>query len=63
LEDDAYRHAGMVLAYSIVHGGTKPAFFSELAYQCIVHGLDMPTPSLSDVADPDLRLKIKEVTF
>jgi len=45
--------AGQVLAYSIVHRGTFPTFFSELLYSAISgsDGCSAANPQLADVGD------------
>ncbi|XP_028454088.1 uncharacterized protein LOC114568671 isoform X3 [Perca flavescens] len=54
-----YRTYGGMIAVALVHGGVFPSFFSERLYQNLC---SIPTspPTLEEVADQDLQLKLKD---
>lgn len=48
------------MAVALVHGGVLPSFFSERLYQNLCSTPTSP-PTLEEVADQDLQLKLKKV--
>ena len=53
-EKDAYRLVGLILAWSVVHGGPGGKFLCPTLYDSVVYGPDVTNPSLDDV--PTLQL-------
>ena len=53
-EKDAYRLVGLILAWSVVHGGPGGKCLCPALYDSVVYGLDATNPSLEDV--PTLQL-------
>lgn len=58
LDTGKYKVVGGIIAYSIVHGGPSPRFFSEKMYRMLVHGAESFKPTLDDVADYELKQKL-----
>jgi len=63
LENNTYEFAGQLLAYSIVHRGTLPTFFSDLLYTAISEGCWRASPELSDVTDESIRQHLQAVSI
>lgn len=61
MREDRYFIAGRAIAVSLVHGGPPAGFLSPTLFSCLVDGPDLAKPVLEDVADSDLRDKIKRV--
>ncbi|XP_039467422.1 uncharacterized protein LOC120439971 [Oreochromis aureus] len=61
MREDRYFIAGRAIAVSLVHGGPPAGFLSPTLFSCLVDGPDLAKPVLEDVADSDLREKIKRV--
>ena len=57
-EKDLYRLVGVVLAWSLGHGGPVGNFFSGTLYDSIAYGPGTTPPRLEDIPDPDLKQKI-----
>ncbi|KAL7375259.1 hypothetical protein ABVT39_014430 [Epinephelus coioides] len=62
MREDRYFIAGRAIAVSLVHGGPPAGFLSPTLFSCLVDGPELAKPVLKDVADNDLREKIKRVT-
>ena len=63
MREDRYVIAGRAIAVSLVHGGPPACFLSPTLFTCLVNGPDFAKPTLEDIADGDLREKIKMVYF
>jgi len=63
MREDRYFIAGRAIAVSLVHGGPPATFLSPTVFSCLVEGPEKAKPLLKDVADSDLREKIKRVIF
>ena len=63
LENKTYEFAGQLLAYSIVHRGPLPNFFTDLLYTSISEGSSHVTPELTDVTDESTHQQLKTVRF
>ena len=63
LENNTYKFAGQLFAYSIVHRGTLPTFFSDLLYTAISEGCWCASPELSDVSDESIRRHLQTVSI
>ncbi|XP_034550588.1 G2/M phase-specific E3 ubiquitin-protein ligase-like [Notolabrus celidotus] len=50
-----------MIAVALVHGGVLPSFFSERLYQNLC-SLPASPPTLEEVADQDLQLKLKKIS-
>ena len=62
-EKDMYRLVGVVLAWSLAHGGPAGNFFSPTLYESIAYGPGVKQPRLEDVPDQDLKQKITQVSL
>ena len=62
LDSQTYTVAGKIMAYSIVHRGTLPAFLNEQLYVAIYDGYCKAQPDVSDVHDSTLRQKLINVS-
>ncbi|RXN32478.1 G2 M phase-specific E3 ubiquitin- ligase-like protein [Labeo rohita] len=58
MKDNAYFHAGQIMAMSIAHGGQSPCFLSELMYECLQKGPDNVKVKTEDIADEETRSQI-----
>lgn len=61
-EKDAYRLVGLILAWSVVHGGPGGKFLCPTLYDSVVYGPDVTNPSLEDVPTRELKEKIQKVS-
>ncbi|XP_028677396.1 G2/M phase-specific E3 ubiquitin-protein ligase [Erpetoichthys calabaricus] len=61
LHENLYYDAGRIIALSLVHGGPLPGFFSRLLFDCIVYGSEKAEPSLEDLSEDCISLKIKKI--
>lgn len=61
-EKDAYRLVGLILAWSVVHGGPGGKFLCPTLYDSVVYGPDVTNPSLDDVPTLQLKEKIQKVS-
>ncbi|XP_028975450.2 E3 ubiquitin-protein ligase pub3 isoform X3 [Esox lucius] len=61
MREDRYFIAGRAIAVSLVHGGPPAGFLSPTLFSCLADGPELAKPVLADVADSDLRDKIKRV--
>ena len=52
---------GVVLAWSLVHGGPGGNFLSSTLYHAIAHGVDVTTPDLNDIHDDQLLESLSKV--
>ena len=52
---------GLILPWSVVHGGPGGNFLSPTLYNSIVYGPGMTNPRLEDVPNPELKGKIEKV--
>lgn len=62
MREDTYFIAGRAISVSLVHGGPPAGFLSPTLFSCLVDGPEGAKPVLEDVADSELREKIKRVT-
>ena len=62
-EKDFYRLVGVVLAWSLVHGGPAGNFFCPTLFNAIAYGPNVKLPRLEDVPDPELKELITQVRF
>nr|XP_055036518.1 uncharacterized protein LOC129423994 [Misgurnus anguillicaudatus] len=62
MREDRYFIAGRAIAVSLVHGGPPAGFLSPTLFSSLVDGPELAKPILEDIADTDLREKIKRVT-
>ncbi|CAH3133273.1 unnamed protein product [Porites lobata] len=60
-EKDAYRLVGLILAWSVVHGGPGGKFLCPTLYDSVVYGPDVTNPSLDDVPTLQLKEKIQKI--
>ena len=60
-EKDSYRLVGVVLAWSVAHGGPAGNFFSTTLYNSIAYEAGAKAPLLDDVPDQGLKTKITQV--
>ncbi|XP_068744490.1 G2/M phase-specific E3 ubiquitin-protein ligase-like isoform X2 [Montipora capricornis] len=60
-EKSSYRMVGLILAWSVVHGGPGGNFLSPTLYNSIVYGPGMTNPRLEDVPNPELKGKIEKI--
>ncbi|XP_072171956.1 G2/M phase-specific E3 ubiquitin-protein ligase-like [Diadema setosum] len=56
-----YEAVGKMMAYSIVHHGPPPSFFTKLSYEMICGGNSVERASLSDVTDVEAREAIQKI--
>ncbi|XP_062304842.1 G2/M phase-specific E3 ubiquitin-protein ligase-like [Osmerus eperlanus] len=61
LREDRYFIAGRAIAISLVHGGPAPGFLSSTLFSCLSGSPETAKPTLDDVADIELRGKIKRI--
>lgn len=61
MKDNAYFHAGQIMAMSIAHGGQSPCFLSELMYECLQKGPDNVKVKTEDIADEETRSQVQSV--
>ncbi|XP_041916321.1 G2/M phase-specific E3 ubiquitin-protein ligase-like isoform X2 [Alosa sapidissima] len=61
MREDRYFIAGRAIAVSLVHGGPPACFLSPTLFTRPVNGPDFAKPILEDIADGDLREKIKMI--
>ena len=52
---------GVVLAWSLVHGGPGGNFFSPTLYHAIAYGVDVTKPDLNDIHDDQLSESLSKV--
>ena len=50
-EKGHYRLVGVILAWSLVHGGPGGNFLSPTLYHAIAHGVDVTKADLNDIHD------------
>ena len=50
---------GKIIALSILHGGTGPVFFAPVVIDYLFGGISAVRPSIEDVPDEEIQLKIK----
>ena len=62
-EQDRYRIVGLVLAWSLVHGGPAGNFLSPTLYNSVAYGPSVIPPRLEDVPVQKLRQKIEQVSL
>ncbi|XP_041833621.1 uncharacterized protein LOC121634773 [Melanotaenia boesemani] len=62
MREDKYFIAGRAIAVSLVHGGPPAGFLSPTLFSCLVDSPELAKPVLEDVADRDVREKIKMLT-
>ncbi|XP_078361567.1 G2/M phase-specific E3 ubiquitin-protein ligase-like [Oculina patagonica] len=60
-EEDRYRIVGLVLAWSLVHGGPAGNFLSPTLYNSVAYGPGVIPPRLEDVPLQHLRQKIEQI--
>ena len=53
-EKGHYRLVGVILAWSLVHGGPDGNFLSPTLYHAIAHGVDVTKADLNDIHDDRL---------
>jgi len=63
LEKGTYKAVGMVLAYSLIHGGPAPNFFSKQLYRMVSGQAAYGDCSVSDVSDMSVRQQLQQVIF
>ena len=63
VEKNTFYFVGIMLAMSIVHGGPAPCFFTEAVADFILYGLGKTKPTVEDVPDSDVRVKLQSVSF
>ena len=56
-----YKLCGELIAYSIAHNGTTPAFMSPLLYDMLVTGPSSVTPGPEHITDPELKRHVQTV--
>ena len=61
LQDETILYIGKIIALSILHGGPGPVFFSPAIVDYLFGGMSAVMPSIDDVPDINLQLKIKKV--
>ena len=62
-ENRVYFTFGQICAYSIVHGGKVPAFFSPLAYDVFANGVDTNLKvDISHIHEQEFKQGILQVT-
>ncbi|XP_021357658.1 G2/M phase-specific E3 ubiquitin-protein ligase-like [Mizuhopecten yessoensis] len=61
LENDLYKTAGSMFAYSIAHGGPIPAFLSPVLYDAISKGVDKTKPTNGDIVDYEALSQIQAI--
>ena len=61
VEQNTYHYVGVILAMSIVHGGPAPCFFTNAVADFILYGLDITRPTIEDVPDQEVRVKLRKV--
>ena len=52
---------GVILAWSLVHGGPGGNFLSPTVYHAIAHGVDFTKPDLNDIHDDQLSDSLSKV--
>ena len=52
-----------MIALSILHGGPGPLFFSPVVVDYLFGGTSAVKPSVDDVPDEEVQLKIRKVCF
>ena len=62
LQAGQYKTVGTMLAYTIVHNGPLPQFFSPLMYRVLSEGIDGLCPLVSDIPDIEYRQKLEKVS-
>ena len=60
-EKGHYRLVGVVLAWSLVHGGPGGNFLSPTLYHAIAHGVDATKPDPKDINDEHLSETLSKV--
>lgn len=50
-----------MIALSILHGGPGPVFFAPVVVDYLFGGISAVKPSVDDVPDEDIQLKIRKV--
>ena len=60
-QDELYLYVGRMIALSILHGGPGPVFFAPVIVDYLFGGISAVKPSVDDVPDEDLQLKIRKV--
>lgn len=61
LEKNMYATAGKLLAYSVVHRGPVPRFFSAQLYACLTDGYTAAVSSVDDIDDADVKNNLNRV--
>lgn len=54
---------GVVLAWSLAHGGPAGNFFSTTLHNSVAYGPNVKPPRPEDVPDPELKQNIIQVSF
>ena len=60
-EKGHYRLVGVILAWSLVHGGPGGNFLSPTLYHAIAHGIDVTKADLNDIHDDRLSESLSKV--
>ena len=60
--NDHYRTAGMMIAWSVAHGGPAGNFFCSSLYNTIAYGYTIE-PQIADIPDPALKCKVEQVSY
>ena len=60
-KDELYLYVGKMIALSILHGGPGPEFFAPVVVDYLFGGISAVNPTIEDVPDKDLQLKIRKV--
>lgn len=60
-QDELYLYVGRMIALSILQGGPGPVFFAPVIVDYIFGGISAVKPSVDDVPDEELQLKIRKV--
>jgi len=61
LTSGTYKLVGTICAYSIVHSGPLPTFFSKPLYKAITEGYSAAKPGIADVSDATLAQQLTQV--
>ena len=59
-EKGYYHPVGLILGWSLAHGGPGPSFFSTTLYNTIAYGFSHKA-DLKDIPDPDMQEKLMKV--
>ena len=60
-QDELYLCMGKIIALSILHGGPGPVFFAPSVVDYLFGGFSAVSPSILDVPNEELQLKINKV--